>query len=235
MDHTGNNALGKNVLLEIILRRILQEGAVQPDVAAQQGIALHTFGSGALTTYVLYNTRSGLFEELLNYSQYMRLGEKSGGEIYLPAVKRSIVGTMQVYPGGRGQPATINGVKAEKGYGPLLHDIAMVFNRELEQDDVNSPAELRLWDYYRDKRRDVIYHQSSDPSARPRISLKNKDALFAQVRQLKQVHEMLERRVELHKQQELQKSGRGAVVINWDAFVVALETAAVDAIMTLHM
>lgn len=222
-------------LIESVFLRILQEAAVQPGAAAQQGIALYTFGSGMLTTYVLYKTREGLFEELLDYSKYMRFGEKSGGEIYLPATTRSIVGTMQVYPGGRGQPATINGVKAESGYGPLLHDIAMVYNRELEQDEVNSPAELRLWDYYRDKRRDVNYHQPSDPSARPRISLKNKDALFGQMKLLKQVHESFERRVESHKQQELQRSGPRAVVINWDAFVSALEGAANDAVVTLHM
>ena len=51
-----------------------------------------------------------------------------------------------------------NGVAAEKGYGPILYDIMMmnIFPYEIRCDDDITPAAITIWDYYYNKRTDVI-------------------------------------------------------------------------------
>jgi hypothetical protein len=236
MAYVGNPGSNKLVLFESIFRRILQEAAVQPSAAAQQGIALYKFESGAMTTYVLYKTRGGLFEELLEYSKYMRLGEKSGGEIYLPAITRAVVGAMQLYfPGD--EPPFVSGVKAEQGYGPLLYDIALSDNKELAQSHESVSAEAQsVWSFYKKKRKkDTVYQDPSEAFDRPRVGLKDRYAKRAEVKQLKDVHDAFDRRVENHKRRELEQRGAAAVVINWEAFIAGLEDTARHTVSTLHM
>lgn len=238
-------------LYESILKRILQEAAVQPGAAAQQGIALYTFGSGMLTTYVLYKTREGLFENLRDYSERggITLSPSSiRGDIYVPVVKEAFVGAMRVVPGsGRDDPATVDGVVAEHGYGPLLYDIALSYNPQLSPDDTVSPAAQEVWRHYqtiravdrRVKRKavpaDVLYREPSERFTKPRVSLKDRGTKLSEVSSLKKVHSAFEDRIENYKQSQVLKGGGPPVVIDRGAFIEALEMVATDAITTMHM
>lgn len=246
MSHTSN------VLLEFVFQRILQEAAVSPSEAAQQGIALYTFGSGLLTTYALYRARGDLFENLRDYSERggITLSPSSiRGDIYVPVVKEAFVGAMRVVPGsGRDDPATVDGVVAEHGYGPLLYDIALSYNPQLSPDDTVSPAAQEVWRHYqtiravdrRVKRKavpaDVLYREPNERFTKPRVSLRDRGTKLSEVSSLKKAHSAFEDRIENYKQSQVLKGGGGPpVVIDRGAFIEALEMVATDAITTMHM
>ena len=252
MAYVGNPGSNKLVLFESIFRRILQEAAVQPSVAAQQGIALYTFGSGMLTTYVLYGTRGELFEKLRDYSERGGITLSPGsirGDIYIPVVKEAFIGAMRLVPGsGRDDPATVDGVVAEHGYGPLLYDIALAYNPQLSPDDTVSPAAQDVWRHYqtvrgvdrRVKRKsvpaDVLYREPDEKFTKPRVSLKDRGTKLTEVSSLKKAHSAFEDRIENYKQSQVLKGGGGPpVVIDRGAFIEALEMVATDAITTMHM
>jgi hypothetical protein len=88
--------------------------------------------------------------------------------------------------------AYIDGVKSmEKGYGPLLYDIALRYHGPIMQSPIDVSADAkRIWKGYQTKRKkDVDYIKGSPPQ----IALKARTSV--NVTKLKETHENLPERI----------------------------------------
>ena len=121
-----------------IVRHIL-EAAVASNQAASQGLALYRKGTGVSVVYVLYNPAK-LMEELPKW-------QDAGGDI-----ASVIYGYLDVRPhkGDCWNAAEIKFSAAQKGYGPLMYELAMSdFENGLFPDRLSTSGAARnVWKKY---------------------------------------------------------------------------------------
>ncbi len=143
-----------------IVRHLL-EAAVASQQAAGQKLALYRKGGGGKVVYILYSPEA-LEEELPKY-------EDAGGDI-----NRVIFGFLEVRPhqGECWNAAEIGASAAQKGYGPLMYELAMSdFENGLMPDRTStSTAARKLWQVYA-QRSDVskkVFDDKKAPKTPPK-------------------------------------------------------------------
>lgn len=137
------------------IRQIILEAAVASTQAAGQGLALYRKGTGVSVGYVLYNP-AALATELPAYGE-------GGGDI-----TKVIYGYLDVKPhkGDCWNAGEIKFSAAQKGYGPLMYELAMSdFENGLFPDRLStSDAARNVW---------KKYAQRSDVAKKPFDDAKN--------------------------------------------------------------
>jgi hypothetical protein len=139
-------------------RGYVSEAAVSPEQAASKQLALAISKGRYIRSYVLYSA-GGLIQDITATLQ--KHEEEGGGSLTLDddVYTKNIVGVVQVNAHKRGtqwNASEISGTAAQKGYGPLLYDIAMAAEGGLvpDRDKVSSTAK-EVWKQYRTARPDV--------------------------------------------------------------------------------
>lgn len=123
------------------LRQLIREAMVSPSQASEGGIALCSFSNSTFETHVLYDAER-MFTSVT----------KSTSDFYTGS-KWAIVGAIKVAQPKEEKYYQVVDVKADKGYGPLLYDIALSAHGSLTPSTVDvSPAAQKVWNYYRTKR-----------------------------------------------------------------------------------
>jgi hypothetical protein len=133
------------------LRCLIREAMVSPASAAAGGIALYSVSQGDMfDIHILYATRKQGFNLYDSITQDLV-------DSYVTAARWALVGAVKVAL-ERG-PSYIDGVKTMiSGYGPLLYDIALKKNGSLRPSPTSvSDDAQRVWNYYENKRSDVIF------------------------------------------------------------------------------
>lgn len=151
------------------LVRSLLEAAVAGNTAASRGLALYRLQRGAGVDYVLYNPEN-FAKEIENTN-----GEKNLSlhdiEEFDPS--NIIIGCLGVtLHGGKCWDAAEVGMSAaEKGYGPLMYELAMSDYGVMMSDRISTSASARkVWQKY-DQRADVKklpFDDISDPKTPPK-------------------------------------------------------------------
>lgn len=141
----------------MIYRRLFQEKAITINEASNEGLALFVNGdidSLASLELILYNPKE-LSDD--KYVEYLELEENNDFKF----IFQSLFGFIKIsnYNFNAYGSWTVNMIAAKKGYGILLYDIilSMVGKKGLcpDRGSVSSHAE-KVWDYYLNKRNDVI-------------------------------------------------------------------------------
>lgn len=202
-------------IIERVFERLL-EAAIDPSSAVNQGIALYTSSNDMFDTHILYKTGT----RVSNVSLYNDIVDGLTDTL-TTAVRPAFVGAIRVALEERG-PSYVDGVIAQKGFGPLLYDIALKSHGSLKQSPVStSPSAQRVWDYYKSKRKDVIY--TANP---PTIKLR--PGAVSGINTLRMNHESFVEKLE----NEGMRRGRRFSAAEFEA---ALRDVARDALGALNM
>ena len=141
-------------LLKKYVEEILVEAAVKSSQAAQQGLGLIVSDSGRTKALVLFNVKAAA-EAVANASN---AGVTEQDKI-MDALEKTVVGYINlISPGDEPQWGAhkVTAAAAEKGYGPLMYDIAMSMFGPITSDRHSvSPSAERIWSYYAKSRSDV--------------------------------------------------------------------------------
>lgn len=157
---------------------LLKEKAVTTADARKNKIALAILTVGFTHTYVMYdagkvtNTIDKLSPTKLTPNAYARAISNS----LFNNDDNVIIATMTVvtrHGGKKWKASEVEGVAAEKGYGPLLYDIVMAMEDGLTPDRNSvSDTAAGVWDYYKNKRQDVEakpFDDIDDPLTPPKV------------------------------------------------------------------
>ena len=134
------------------IRKIISEAAVNPNAAAQQGLALLVING---RKFILYNPKIlEAFAENLkqdeDYNKFDILNEDH------PDLIVGYISLSAPAPGSCYNANEVLGSAAQKGYGPMMYDIAMG-SLDTVMSDRNSVTQAAsgVWKYYKDNRSDV--------------------------------------------------------------------------------
>ena len=188
-------------LRKIIKEELIQEAAFSPSDAINRGMALYSYAdeAGMFETFVLYKAYGQEVEEQESKLQPgVRMNVVTRDSIYsgvtsdqydiTSVVMSAIVGVIRVAKKSKDQMAYVDGViTKQKGYGPLLYDIALRYHGPIMQSPISvSKDAKRIWKGYQTKRKkDVDYTGGSSPQ----IALKARTSV--NVIKLREVHENL--------------------------------------------
>ena len=226
-------------LRNIIRKEIIREAAFSPSDAVNRGMALYSFADnkGLFETFVLYKAYGQEVEEqesMLQPGTKMNVvtrdsiynGVSSGPYDITAVVNSAVVGAIRVAKKSKEQMAYVDGVVTkQKGYGPLLYDIALRYHGPIMQSPVSVSADAkRIWKGYQTMRKKDVDYTKGSP---PQIALKARTSV--NVLKLKETHD------------ELPDKIRNLIGPSFDpkSFMVSLEDALYrkgqDLINTLHM
>jgi hypothetical protein len=153
------------------LRELLNEVAATPDASAAKGLALYRFWSTGVMQVVIYDP-SVLMDVIHDQVLAHKAGVTVGGtprdmEAMFRGIKRHVIpvkfikGMLTFAPPDKGECYggwTVRATAAEKGFGPLVYDIAMGVapNSTLIPDRKStSKSAGSVWQYYKNKRADI--------------------------------------------------------------------------------
>jgi hypothetical protein len=197
------------------LRRLIREAMVPPAAASAGGIALCSVSQGDMfDIHILYATRKQGFDLYDSITQDLV-------DSYVTAARWALVGAVKVAL-ERG-PSYIDGVKTTVGgYGPLLYDIALKKHGSLKPSPIGvSDDAQRVWDYYENKRSDVIF--TKNPTT---VKLKSRGSV--DLSSLEEVHEDIKSSLDNFYRQRGQRFDSGK-------FEDALKAVAEDLLSGLNM
>ena len=142
------------LLLRETIRALIIEAAFKPEAAASQGLALYIVDAGATQRFVLYNPK--YYTEKLAEDDVALVTDDSGGIV---AYFQLIGGPADSCAGA----AEVAVSSAQKGYGPMMYDICMVYSKVPIMPDRSSvsASAANVWKYY-ETRQDVEKIQLSD-------------------------------------------------------------------------
>jgi len=127
----------------------LFEAAISVPEAKRRGLALHRSIDDTFVVYTLYDTK----EFMKKIGEFFEDYRHDDADLVGP-IEDSIVGTITVKnPEGKAWGAKeVANSAAEKGYGPLMYDIAMAFEGALISDrDKVSKSALNVWKKYKER------------------------------------------------------------------------------------
>jgi len=193
-------------LKRIINEELLKEVAFTPSDAINKGLALYSYADegGLFETFVLYKAYGKeVKEEESKLRPGVRMNVTIRDSIYNTVtttdfydinaiVRSSIVGAIRVAKKSDKHMAYIDGVKStERGYGPLLYDIALRYHGPIMQSPIDVSADAkRIWKGYQTKRKKDVDYTKGSP---PQIALKARTSV--NVTKLKETHEELPERI----------------------------------------
>jgi hypothetical protein len=188
-------------LKRIIKEELIREAAFSPSDAINRGMALYSYAddAGLFETFVLYKAYGQEVEEQeskLRPGMKMNVvtrdsiynGVTSGPYDITAVVNSAVVGAIRVAKKTKEQMAYVDGVKTQqKGYGPLLYDIALRYHGPIMQSPVSVSADAkRIWKGYQTMRKKDVDYKKGSP---PQIALKARTSV--DVRKLKETHDVL--------------------------------------------
>jgi len=126
------------------IRSVLAEGAVTPQQAAKQGLALYINRDGSSTDYVLYDAT-----KLIDIVEL-------GADVPIVSCMKAMMNVDRPEKGVAWGAVSVSLSAAERGFGPLMYDIVMTQEGGLMADrGPVKPAAKKVWQYYKDQRPDV--------------------------------------------------------------------------------
>lgn len=139
-----------NKFLKEYIKLLLQEKAVNVTQAGKEKLALYVVDKGDDKSFILYD---GVGLEDYIY-------EAEGNKIYSGEVKGFIYAILDVSQQWADEPSygawKVTASAAQKGYGPMMYDIAMQSLPGLTSDrGTVSPSAKNIWNYYFNNRSDV--------------------------------------------------------------------------------
>ena len=168
----------------------LEEKAVSPQEASAEETALYVYkGGNGVTSLTLYNPR--IIRVLENFAKDRAAGARNADDYgtddqvrdtYLKKLLRQAILGM-VHFGSPMQKSNhareIRASAAEKGFGPLMYDIAMSLGGEImaDRDSVSDPAK-KVWNYYFKNRPGDIEKKPLDNAAEPQTPPESDDGIY---------------------------------------------------------